>query len=121
MALTLTSPSLSWSVSNVDVCTLGFFSCRRSAHDTGQGQLSVKALQGSRVPISLQVDGAEGRVCERSGPLDGGGLRQERVELTLGFLHSTPWWVEGGVAEGGSRVWNTQESQGGFSGIISEM
>ena len=59
--------------------------CRGSAGDRGQSQPPVEAQDGSRQPISLQVGGAEGGVGERGGPLDIGGLREEGVELTLGF------------------------------------
>lgn len=62
------------------------FGCCGSTRDSGNGQLSVEALKGGGKPVSLQVNGAGGGVCEWSDPFEGGGLRQEGVDLTLGLL-----------------------------------
>lgn len=66
--------------------TLGFLGCHGSPHDIGEAQLSVKALQGSSVPVGLQVDRTVGRVREWDCPLDGGWLGHEGVDLTLWLL-----------------------------------
>lgn len=75
------------------------FGCRGSTSDGGDGQLSVEALEGSGEPIGLQVDGAGSGVCEWRCPLEGGGLRQEGVDLTLRLLHRASGRVERAVAE----------------------
>lgn len=85
------------------VFTIVLLGCHGSTRDTGNRQLFFEALIGSRKPISLQVDGTEGRVCEWSSPFEAGGLRQEGVDLTLGLVDRTSGRVQRAVAE--SRSW----------------
>lgn len=84
--------------------TVVFFSSCWSSGDGGDAQLLVQALEGSREPVGLQVDGAEGRLCQGGDPFEAGRLRQERVDLTLRLLDGASGGVERGVAEVGRRV-----------------
>lgn len=56
-------------------------------------------------PISLQVNGTSGGVCEWSNPFERGGMWQERVDLTQGLPNRASRGVQSLVAEGASWVY----------------
>lgn len=80
-----------------------FGSCRSSG-DGGDAPLLIEPQNRRRKPLSLQVDGTQSGVSERSHPSEAGGLRQEGVDLTLGLRDGAFGRVEGAMAESSSRV-----------------
>lgn len=89
-----------------NLITARLFRPRRRPHHVGQRQFSVKTLCCYRIPVGIQVDGALCGGGQRGGPFDHGGLRYERVYLTLWFFDSALWWLEGRAAESGRRIWS---------------
>ncbi len=85
--------------------TLWLFRSRRRSHYIGQRQLLVKSLCCHWEPISLQVDWALGGVSESRRPSDHRGVRRERVNLTLGFVHRAFGWFQSRTAERTSGIW----------------
>lgn len=94
-----------------DLITARFIRPRRRPHHVGQRQFSVKTLCCYRIPVSIQVDGALRGGGKGGGPFDHGGLREERVYLTLRFVQSALWWMEGRVAESGRRIWRNKSEK----------
>lgn len=56
-------------------------------------------------PISFQVHGTSGGICEWSNPFERGGMWQERVDLTQGLPNRASRGVQSLVAEGACWVY----------------